>query len=140
MKKKVEKISQKVAGAIEVTEVTIESLAVMIQHGFAEQAQNLNEFKTEMYEFKSEMLGFKSEMYEFKEDMLGFKFDVLGFKEKTEGILFSLDCHAEETNRRLTAIEKTLEPIARDFPIMKKEIAGLNVRVDRLEKKTTARR
>ena len=92
---------------------SIDTLAVITKKGFDDVHSELKEFKDEMYEFKNEM-------HEFK--------------DKTEKSLFDLNSHANETNERLNAIEKTLGPLVLVSSVVQKEIRSLNIRVLRLEK------
>jgi len=93
----------------------MDSLAIMIKNGFDNTVS-----KTEFSEFKTEM-------YDFRDD-------VMGFEKKTNITLQNLDGHAQETNKRLDDIEKILEPLMRVSSLMEKEIRSLNMRVERLEK------
>ena len=92
---------------------TIDDLAVMVQNGFADM---------------SEKMVTKIEFNEFKADMFG-------FRNKTDMTLFNLDNHAQETNKRLDAIEKALGPLVQVSSFMQNEIRSLNGRVSSLERK-----
>ncbi len=87
---------------------SIDRLAMMTKAGFDELRGDLNEFKTEMYEFKDEM-------YQFR--------------DQTNTSLFNVDGTLKDINKRLTAVEKSIEPLVRDYSIIKSEIADLNSRV-----------
>lgn len=76
----------------------------------------------------------KTEFNEFKTEMYDFRDDMLEFEKKTNTTLLNLDGHAQETNNRLDAIEKTLGPLVQVSGLMQKEIRSLNIRVERLEK------
>ena len=104
-----------VQGSFKEVNESIESLARITKAGFDNTVSKteFNEFKTEMYDFRDHMLG---------------------FEKKTDITLLNLDNHAQETNKRLDAIEKTLGPLVQVSGLMQKEIRNLNVRVERLEK------
>ena len=103
----------KVADNVDKLTYNLDALAVTTKRGFDNVHGELKEFKDEMHEFKDEMHEFKN---------------------KTEESLFNLNSHANQTNDRLDAIEKTLGPLVHVSSIMQKEIRSLNTRVDRLEK------
>lgn len=95
--------------------ITLDDLAIMIKNGFDNTVA-----KEEFKEFKTEMYDFRDHFFEFE--------------KKTNTTLLNLDTHAEETNKRLEAIEKILGPLLQVSGLMQKEIRSLNVRVERLEK------
>jgi len=93
---------------------SIESLAVMVQKGFAEQSRDFGEFKT---------------------GMVGFKADMLDFKQKTEKSLYNIDSKLLTVDKRLDSIEKTLGPLVHVVDALKVNYRDHETRISRLEHK-----
>ncbi len=83
----------------------MDDLAIMIKNGFDNTVT-------------------KDEFNEFRDHMFG-------FEKKTNITLLNLDGNAQETNKRLDSIEKTLGPLVQVSDLMQKEIKSLNIRVER---------
>ncbi len=92
----------------------IESLAVMVQKGFQEQSENLNEFKEEMGEFKEEMSG---------------------FRDKTEFSIVEIKSELGTMRGRFDFIDESLAHIDPMIKVLKLSDRDLEKRVTKIEHK-----
>jgi len=101
--------------------ITIEDLAVMIQHGFAETALKADTAT------KAELSGVKKELSGVKTELSGVKTELSGVKKDMEEGFFAV-------NRRLDLLREDIS----DLPVIREELKDLDERLVRVERKVSS--
>jgi predicted nuclease with TOPRIM domain len=105
--------------------MNISDLAIMVANGFSEMDKKFKAMDEKFYKM--------DERFDAIDDRLDSTDSKL---EKLVNVVYGINDTVIDMNGRLKKLEEVIEPLMMGFRITQKEIQDINLRVDRIERKT----